>query len=413
MVRDTVAHLRAEGQRVFLDAEHFFDGYRPTATTRSRCCARRTRPAPRWSRCATPTAACCRPGSPTWSHDVVETDRRPGRHPLPQRHRLRGGQHARRGRRRARPTCRAPSTATASAPATPTWSPSSPTSSSSWAAQVLPAGPAARGHPDRPRRRRGDQRAAGLPPAVRRRLARSRTRPACTPARSRSTRTSTSTSTRPTSATTCGCWSPTWPAGPRSSSRAASSASTCPATASWSPGSPTGSRRWRRAATPSRRPTRRSSCCSLEEVEGARPSYFDVESWRVITETLAPAAGDEARLRGDGQAARRRACGSSSPARATARSTRSTRRCARRSGRPTREVAKFELIDYKVRILDQGHGTDAVTRVLIETTDGEASWVTVGVGAQRDRGVLGGAASTRSPTACAGSRPADARLASA
>src|SRR5690242_4474641 len=28
MVRDTVAHLRGEGQQVFLDAEHFFDGYR-------------------------------------------------------------------------------------------------------------------------------------------------------------------------------------------------------------------------------------------------------------------------------------------------------------------------------------------------------------------------------------------------
>ena len=28
MVRDTVTHLREEGQRVFLDAEHFFDGYR-------------------------------------------------------------------------------------------------------------------------------------------------------------------------------------------------------------------------------------------------------------------------------------------------------------------------------------------------------------------------------------------------
>ena len=28
MVRDTVAHLVREGQRVFLDAEHFFDGYR-------------------------------------------------------------------------------------------------------------------------------------------------------------------------------------------------------------------------------------------------------------------------------------------------------------------------------------------------------------------------------------------------
>ena len=45
------------------------------------------------------------------------------------------------------------------------------------------------------------------------------------------------------------------------------------------------------------------------------------------------------------------------------------------------EVAKLELIDYKVRILDQGHGTDAVTRVLIETSDGASSWVTVGVGA--------------------------------
>ncbi|MBQ0984502.1 citramalate synthase [Streptomyces sp. F63] len=28
MIRDTVAHLRAEGRRVFLDCEHFFDGYR-------------------------------------------------------------------------------------------------------------------------------------------------------------------------------------------------------------------------------------------------------------------------------------------------------------------------------------------------------------------------------------------------
>ena len=44
------------------------------------------------------------------------------------------------------------------------------------------------------------------------------------------------------------------------------------------------------------------------------------------------------------------------------------------------EVAKLELIDYKVRILDQGHGTDAITRVLIETSDGASSWWTVGVG---------------------------------
>ena len=44
-------------------------------------------------------------------------------------------------------------------------------------------------------------------------------------------------------------------------------------------------------------------------------------------------------------------------------------------------MAAFELIDYKVRILDEGHGTDATTRVLIETSDGVTSWVTVGVAA--------------------------------
>ena len=42
---------------------------------------------------------------------------------------------------------------------------------------------------------------------------------------------------------------------------------------------------------------------------------------------------------------------------------------------------QFHLTDFRVRILDQGHGTDAVTRVLIETSDGKDSWVTVGVGA--------------------------------
>ena len=43
-------------------------------------------------------------------------------------------------------------------------------------------------------------------------------------------------------------------------------------------------------------------------------------------------------------------------------------------------VEKFELIDYRVRILDQGHGTDATVRVLIQTTDGRRAWTTVGVG---------------------------------
>ncbi|WP_281690554.1 citramalate synthase [Pseudonocardia thermophila] len=43
-----------------------------------------------------------------------------------------------------------------------------------------------------------------------------------------------------------------------------------------------------------------------------------------------------------------------------------------------------ELSDYKVRILSragsqEGHGTDAVTRVLVESTDRDGSWTTIGV----------------------------------
>ncbi len=43
------------------------------------------------------------------------------------------------------------------------------------------------------------------------------------------------------------------------------------------------------------------------------------------------------------------------------------------------QLAKMELTDYKVRIMAGKHGTDAVTRVLIETTDHEREWTTVGV----------------------------------
>src|SRR5690625_7706173 len=45
------------------------------------------------------------------------------------------------------------------------------------------------------------------------------------------------------------------------------------------------------------------------------------------------------------------------------------------------QIDKLELIDLKVRILDAAHGTDAITRVLVEMTDGTSSWETVGVGA--------------------------------
>jgi 2-isopropylmalate synthase len=39
-----------------------------------------------------------------------------------------------------------------------------------------------------------------------------------------------------------------------------------------------------------------------------------------------------------------------------------------------------ELIDYKVRLLDDHHGTASTTRVLVESTDGQRTWATVGFG---------------------------------
>ena len=43
------------------------------------------------------------------------------------------------------------------------------------------------------------------------------------------------------------------------------------------------------------------------------------------------------------------------------------------------EIDAMELTDFKVRVLDESLGTDAVTRVAIETGDGASSWGTVGV----------------------------------
>jgi 2-isopropylmalate synthase len=43
------------------------------------------------------------------------------------------------------------------------------------------------------------------------------------------------------------------------------------------------------------------------------------------------------------------------------------------------ELAEFDLADYKVRILEGSHGTGAVTRVLVETSDRSREWTTVGV----------------------------------
>lgn len=112
------------------------------------------------------------------------------------------------------------------------------------------------------------------------------------------------------------------------------------------------------------------------EVEGARPSYFEVESWRVITDSAPDAeAGSEATVKLEAGGSRLVVTGEGNgPVNALDHALR------RAIEQLYPEIVKFELIDYKVRIVDQGHGTDAITRVLIETTDGQSSWVTVGVG---------------------------------
>jgi 2-isopropylmalate synthase len=45
------------------------------------------------------------------------------------------------------------------------------------------------------------------------------------------------------------------------------------------------------------------------------------------------------------------------------------------------QLSKVHLTDYKVRILDGATATGAITRVLIDATNGERSWTTIGVSA--------------------------------
>lgn len=43
------------------------------------------------------------------------------------------------------------------------------------------------------------------------------------------------------------------------------------------------------------------------------------------------------------------------------------------------EVDHIELVDFKVRILDENVGTGAITRVMITTSNGKETWGTIGV----------------------------------
>jgi 2-isopropylmalate synthase len=113
----------------------------------------------------------------------------------------------------------------------------------------------------------------------------------------------------------------------------------------------------------------------MRAATGWKQAFFQLESFRVITEQREDAAfvteatikvhvGDErvlATAEGNGpvnalDGALRRAIGPKFPA-----------------------LAHIHLTDYRVRVLDTGRGTGAVTRVLVDTTDGARTWTTIGV----------------------------------
>ncbi|QIK73359.1 citramalate synthase [Propioniciclava coleopterorum] len=114
----------------------------------------------------------------------------------------------------------------------------------------------------------------------------------------------------------------------------------------------------------------------LREQTDALDPAFEVQRWRVLTSDEVSEEGDsEATVKVRvGDAVVSRVGEGFGPLNALDHALRS----ALETEHP--DVETFELTDYRVRILETGHGTDAIVRVLIDTTDGERSWTTVGVG---------------------------------
>ncbi|MEI2731424.1 MAG: citramalate synthase [Dermatophilaceae bacterium] len=110
---------------------------------------------------------------------------------------------------------------------------------------------------------------------------------------------------------------------------------------------------------------------------GRQVSYFEVESWRVITDARATEeATSEATVKLLAGGLRHVATGEGNgPVNALDHALRQ----ALSGVYP--ELDSLELVDFKVRILEASHGTDAITRVLIETSDATTTWQTVGVAA--------------------------------
>ena len=112
-----------------------------------------------------------------------------------------------------------------------------------------------------------------------------------------------------------------------------------------------------------------------EEMTGKRPQFFTIEHWLTTVEKSADqsittkaevtitAQGKKISCNGQGNG----------PVNAFDNALRS----GLKQFYPELEI--LELTDYKVRILEGRLGTGAVTRVLVETSDGHGEWSTIGV----------------------------------
>ena len=112
-----------------------------------------------------------------------------------------------------------------------------------------------------------------------------------------------------------------------------------------------------------------------EELDGKRAHFFTVESWETVVDKDASGAVTSRAnvvIKSRGETINATGSGNG-PVNAIDN--------ALRSGleKIYPELKKLELTDYKVRILEGRHGTGAVTRVLVETSDGNGEWNTIGV----------------------------------
>jgi 2-isopropylmalate synthase len=112
----------------------------------------------------------------------------------------------------------------------------------------------------------------------------------------------------------------------------------------------------------------------LEELNGKRPTFFTIDHWLTTTERNEGSIVTKAEVTVTAQGKEITCSGSGNgPVNAFDRALRDGLNAL------YPELAVLELTDYKVRILEGRLGTGAITRVLVETSDGKGEWSTVGV----------------------------------